>query len=142
MQFITQFCPIRIITNLCSIADTKLFARLLTDRYAFCCFAFAEASAKFVRVCVCFNSHTEFLCGYQIQVFEVICVNWRCFRARRRFSNACQTIPCNTFSIFAAILHRIQNPSVDTGFIKTFADLVPFKFEFSIHILFLLNSIE
>jgi hypothetical protein len=64
----------------------------------------------------------------------VVCVKRCSLSARRALGYGNKTVPCSTLRIFSANL-RVNHTTVYTGFVETFAGLVPFKFE---HIVVLL----
>ena len=119
---------VNIITDSSSIAQAKDLTLLLTDHDAGSKLSRAVAFSEFIGISIRFDSCAKFLIAKQVEILNIICIQRSSLSTRGAFCNGSQTVPSNSLGVFAIALNRIQNALLNTGFEKTFADIVPCKF--------------
>ena len=107
---------IGVITDNGTIAKTEYFTSLLTDNNTVNKFLGTVAFCKFIRIGVCFDGCTEFLCRIQVKVLHIVCIKCRSLCTGRTFSNCGKTIPCDTIVVYAIGL-EIKNTVLYTSFV-------------------------
>ena len=135
MQLITEVVTFGIVAQSCLIGKAEGLARLLTDHDAYGNLSGTVALSKFIRIGIGFDRGAEFLSGDKVQILDIVRIDRRGFSAGGALRNGGKTVPGNALRISAAGLLRVENALLNTGFVKTFAGLIPNEFRHTVVLL-------
>ena len=123
MDLVTEII-ILVVTDFGAIGQTERLALLLTDHNARRERSRAIALRELIRIGISLDRRAEILSRHEAQILDVVSIEGRGFCAGRRLRNLRQAVPSNTLGV-GIVFNREQNAMVYTGFVQSFARLVP-----------------
>ena len=128
MNLICKVVKFGVITQCGNIRHTEHGALLLTNNYACSNLSRAIALSELVRIHISLDGAAELLSRPHRQILHVVSPQVGCFSARRSLGYSSKAIPSHTIAIFlSSCVIRIKYALLVTGFIESFAGLVPSK---------------